>query len=75
MSPDDPTLPPEPPESGTLPAPPPSYGDVPPIPKGEAQAAFSAALDDLSRAYLLVEALGMAACRALDEASKDPTTP
>jgi hypothetical protein len=62
-------------ESGahdTIPTPPPSYGALPPIPRGQAQRAFSAALDDLSRAFLLVEALGMAACRQLDAESEDP---
>lgn len=70
--PDD-TLPPSSTSQPTLPIPPPSFGNIPPIPKGKAREAFSAALDDLSRAYLLVEALGIAACRALDEREDEPT--
>jgi hypothetical protein len=36
------------------------------IPAGQAQAAFSAALDDLVRAFVLVEATGMALARLVD---------
>ena len=68
--PDD-TLPPESGSSPTLPTPPPSFKNIPPIPKGKAQESFSAALDDLSRAYLLVEAIGMAACRQLDAMAEE----
>ena len=39
------------------------------IRKGEAQAALSRALDELTRAYVAVEACGMAIARALDGAS------
>jgi hypothetical protein len=41
------------------------------IPAGEAQRAFAAALDDLQRALNLVEATGMAACRALDAQAEE----
>ena len=36
------------------------------IPAGQAQVAFSAALDDLVRAFILVEATGMALARLVD---------
>jgi hypothetical protein len=39
------------------------------IRKGEAQAALSRALDELTRAYVAVEACGMAIARALDGAT------
>jgi hypothetical protein len=75
--PDDPsgTLPPDSGSAPTLPVPAPSFGNIPPIPRGQALAAFSAALDDLSRAYLLVEAIGCAACRALDQLENEETNP
>jgi hypothetical protein len=60
---------PPPPSFGcvTLPEPsPPSSRPAAAIPAGRAQAAFAAALDDLARAFVLVEATGMAAARALD---------
>jgi hypothetical protein len=44
-----------------------------PIPAGEAQHAFAAALDDLQRAFALVEAVGMAAARALDAQATEGT--
>jgi hypothetical protein len=52
------------------PPPPPSFGqlELPAlvIPVGQAQHAFAAALDDLQRAFVLVEATGMALARQLD---------
>jgi hypothetical protein len=46
-----------------------------PIPSGEAQQTLSQALDALVRAVHVVEAIGMAACRALDAtATKETTT-
>jgi hypothetical protein len=64
-----PTLPPSR-ATATLPPDPPSAGSLPPIPRGEAQQALSAALDDLVRAYRLVEAVGMACARQLDAEGK-----
>jgi len=63
MSPDDDT----PPPSDTIPSPPPANdeGDTI-IPAGGAQVAFSAALNDLVRAFLLVESTGMALARLAD---------
>ena len=67
MSPDDgDTIPPE--SGDTLPPPAPE-NDVEPmlaIPAGQAQIAFGAALNDLVRAFVLVEATGMALARLVD---------
>jgi hypothetical protein len=69
------TEPPPPPPSFSFfvgtPVPAPESSRPPPfIPAGHAAAAFNAALDDLTRAFQLVEATGMAAARALDDLSK-----
>ena len=69
-----PTLPELASANDTDPPPPPSFGAVSmpdevsslAIPAGQAQSAFAAALDDLQRAFNMVEATGMAAARALD---------
>lgn len=46
---------------------------LPVIPAGQAQIALSAALDDLARAFVLVEATAMALARQLDsQASQEP---
>jgi hypothetical protein len=79
MSPDDPI---DPNDRPTLDELPPAndhaeeFGSVTipsPIPMGQAQAALSAALDDLARAYVLVEATAMACARALDALAEAPT--
>jgi hypothetical protein len=62
VSPDD-TLPPDSAANDTEPPP-------PLIPAGFAVHALSAALDDLSRAFVLVEATAMALARQLDAQAK-----
>jgi hypothetical protein len=59
----------EPIDGDTIPAPAPANDAEHPalvIPAGQAQVALSAALDDLSRAFVLLEATSMALARQLD---------